>query len=410
MACPKSASAPRYALALVNDRRIALVPPRYGPDVIGGAELVLREVAHGLTARGWEVDVLTTCARDHHTWANHYPAGTTVDQRVTVRRFPVVQDTDGSARALLTTTMDRGEHPTIAQQEAWMNDGLRVPELFHALLDDAERYRAIIVSPYLFWTTFAGGQVAPGRTILRPCLHDEREARLELFEPLFGGVAKLWLNTDPERDLLDDIWPAHSPAEIIGEGVPVPDGYDPVGFRARHGLGERPFVLYGGRREGAKGWEDLLDGFARTVRKEDVDLTLVTFGVGEVRAPDDIAHRVVDLGLVSDQDRDDGVAAAAAYLQPSAMESFSRTVMEAWLAGTPVIANAASAVVSWHCDRSGAGLTYDDDADLEQCLRFVAEAPGDAEALAKPGRDYVLDNYTWPATLDRMEASLEAMS
>ncbi|MGN6696191.1 MAG: glycosyltransferase, partial [Aquihabitans sp.] len=85
------------------------------------------------------------------------------------------------------------------------------------------------------------------------------------------------------------------------------------------------------------------------------------------------------------------------------------TVMESWLAGTPVIANAASAVVSWHCDRSGAGLTYEDATELEQCLRFVAEAPTDAAALAAPGRQYVLDHYTWPATLDRMEASLEAM-
>jgi glycosyltransferase involved in cell wall biosynthesis len=393
----------------MNDRRIALVPPRYGPDVIGGAELVLREVAHGLAARGWAVDVLTTCARDHHTWANHYPAGTSTDGALTIKRFPVVQDTDGSARAALTTLMDQGEHPSIAMQEAWMNDGLRVPELFHALLDDADSYRAIIVSPYLFWTTFAGGQVAPGRTILRPCLHDEREARLEIFEPLFGGVHELWLNTEPEAELLDELWPDHAPAPVIGEGVPVPEHYDPEGFRARHGLGDRRFVLYAGRREGAKGWEDLLDGFARTVRKEDVDLTLVTFGVGEVRPPDDIAHRVIDLGLVDDRDRDDAFAAASAYLQPSAMESFSRTVMEAWLAGTPVIANAASAVVSWHCDRSGAGLTYDDDADLEQCLRFVAEAPEDAAALARPGRQYVLDNYTWDATLDRMEARLEAM-
>ena len=70
--------------------RLALVPPRYGPDVIGGAELVLREVAHGMADRGWQVDVLTTCARDHYTWANHYPAGASTDGAVTVHRFPVV--------------------------------------------------------------------------------------------------------------------------------------------------------------------------------------------------------------------------------------------------------------------------------------------------------------------------------
>ncbi|WP_421120559.1 hypothetical protein ACE2AJ_04395 [Aquihabitans daechungensis] len=144
----------------MSDRRIALVPPRYGPDVVGGAELVLREVAHGLTARGWQVDVLTTCARDHHTWANHYPAATTDDGGVTVKRFAVVDDTSGAARADLVRTMALGEVPTLAQQEAWMNDGLRVPDLFHEILDSAEQYRAIVVSPYLFWTSFAGARRA----------------------------------------------------------------------------------------------------------------------------------------------------------------------------------------------------------------------------------------------------------
>jgi len=355
------------------------------------------------------VDVLTTCARDHYTWANHYPAGSARDGEVNVRRFPVVMDTSGRDRAALTEKLARGELATIGEQEAWMNDGLRVPELFHALLDESDRYRAVVVSPYLFWTSFAAGLIDPERTIVRPCLHDEPEARLEIFEPLFNGVRRLWLNTGPEADLLASIAPGHAPAEIMGEGVPVPQGYEPAAFRVRHGLGDQRFVLYAGRREGAKGWEQLLDGFVATVRKEDVDLHLVTIGVGEVHIPPDVAHRIHDLGLVSDRDRDDAFAAASAYLQPSALESFSRTVMEAWLAGTPVIANAASPVVSWHCERSGAGLTYEDDADLEQCLRFVAEAPDQAEALAGPGRDYVLDNYTWPATLDRMETGLEGL-
>ena len=76
-----------------------------------------------------------------------------------------------------------------------------------------------------------------------------------MFEPLVTGVAKLWLNTQPELDLLDGIWPGHAPAEVIGEGIPVPESYDPAGFRARHGLPDRPFALYGGRREGAKNWD-----------------------------------------------------------------------------------------------------------------------------------------------------------
>ena len=167
-------------------------------------------------------------------------------------------------------------------------------------------------------------------------------------------------------------------------------------------------MLYGGRREGAKGWQSLLDGFAEAVRKEDLDLHLVTFGVGEVVPPVDIADRVVDLGFLSDEDRDDAMAAAAAYLQPSALESFSAHG-DGGVAGRHAGHRQPGRrdVVRWHFERSDAGLLYDDDAELEQCLRFVAEAPDAARALAKPGRDYVLDHYTWPVTLDRMEATLE---
>lgn len=166
-------------------------------------------------------------------------------------------------------------------------------------------------------------------------------------------------------------------------------------------------MLYAGRGEGAKGWEGLLESFARAVLGRGLDLSLVTMGVGEVRPPADVADRVIDLGFLDDADRDDAFAAAAAYVQPSRYESFSRTVMEAWLAGTLVVANGASAVVRWHCERSDAGLVYDDELELEQCLAFVAERPDEASRLARPGRRYVLDDYTRPAVLDRVEATLE---
>ncbi|HEY4375526.1 MAG TPA: glycosyltransferase family 4 protein [Acidimicrobiales bacterium] len=390
-------------------RRLAFIPPRSGADVVGGAEASLREVAHRLAGRGWEVDILTTQARDHVTWANELPAGSEPDGPVTVTRFPVVNDTPGHQRALVEHLLAEGDDPTIDEQEAWVNDGLRSPALYHHLMDTSDRYRAVIVSPYLFWTTFACGQIDPARTILRPCLHDEPYARLELFEPLFTGVTGRWLFTEPEHDLLGRLFPTTigPRSEVVGDGVTVPDDYDPDGFRRRHGLGDRRFVLYGGRREGGKGWPELVDGFADAVRSG-IELTLVTFGVGAVEPPPDLADRIIDLGRISDTERDDAFAAADAYLQPSTMESFSRTTMEAWLAGTPVIANAAGAVVRWHCERSGAGLTYADRLELTECLRFVAEDPTAAAELAAPGRQYVLDHYGWDPTLDRMESTIEA--
>ena len=52
----------------------------------------MREAAHGLSDRGWDVEVLTTPARDHYTWADAYPLGATEVDGVTVRRFPLVRE------------------------------------------------------------------------------------------------------------------------------------------------------------------------------------------------------------------------------------------------------------------------------------------------------------------------------
>lgn len=380
------------------------MPPRFGTDIVGGAELVVREVTAHLHRRGWDVEVLTTCARDHFTWVNEYPAGLEDVDGIAVRRFPAAPPASPAERAALDGAILAGSPLTIDEQQRWINAGVRSPELFHFLLDHAADYRAIVVSPYMFWTTFACGQIAPDRTILRPCLHDEPFARLPLFEPLFSGVQGIWMQTDPEHELAHELFDL-APHRVVGEGVPVPEGYDVEGFRRRHGIDGR-FVLYAGRREGGKGWDDLLRGFARAARRPGFPLRLVTMGVGEVRPPADVADRVIDLGFLADAERDAAFAAADAYIQPSLYESFSRTIMEAWLGGTMVIANRGSAVVRWHCDRAQAGLLYDDEYELEQCLLFVADEPEQAAAIAAPGRDYVLANYTWPTVIDRIEETI----
>ncbi len=384
--------------------RLAFVPARFAPEITGGAEIVMREMAEGLQRRGWDVEILTTCATDHFRWDNVLPPGESTQDGLRVRRFPTVVD-DVPERGAYEHAILSGATLTLAEQDRWMNGGMRVPELFHFLLDHAEDYRAIVFGPYLFWVAFAGAQVAPERTLLWTCLHDEPYARLEIFQPVLTGVAGLFLQSDPEHALAHSVTEALAPHQVVGCGVELPASYDPDGFRERYGV-DGPFVLYAGRREGAKGWPELLSAFAVACRGSDLPFSLVTMGGGEVDPPPDIADRVIDLGFLADDERDNAYAAAAAYVQPSRYEAFSRTIMEAWLAGTLVIGNAASEVVKWHCERSGAGLVYDDAAEFEQCLRFLAESPDAARELAASGRQYVLDNYTWDAVLDRVEAAL----
>ncbi|MDQ1491120.1 MAG: hypothetical protein QOD57_1951 [Actinomycetota bacterium] len=388
--------------------RVAFVPPRYGDDVVGGAETVLRQAAERLAGRGWEVDILTTCARDHYTWANAYPPGAERDGDLMVHRFPVVHPRDSSQWQGLDRRIRLGSSLSTAEQHAWVNGRFRVPGLFHHLVANAHTYRAIVFSPYLFWTTVIGATVAPERTVVIPCLHDENYAYLPVFRPLLSGSAQVWFMSEPEHQLAHRIGPVAAEHPVTGEGVLIPEAYDPDGFRARHGL-HRPYVLFAGRRESGKGWQELLRALSRAVTRLGVDLDLVTFGVGWVDPPSEIADRVRNLGWLPDEEVGDAYAAAAAYIQPSLFESFSRTIMESWLAGTPVIANGASEVVRWHCERSGAGLLYADEYELAHYLALVADHPERLTGLGRLGREYVLANYTWDAALDRMEAALEAL-
>ncbi|MFN2591421.1 MAG: glycosyltransferase family 4 protein [Candidatus Dormibacteria bacterium] len=385
--------------------RLAFVTPRFGDEVVGGSEAVMREAAAGLAERGWDVDVLTTCARDHYTWRNEYPPGVTHLGRLTLRRFPAippaVEERDALGRRILL-----GLPLSYDDQCRWINATLRVPTLFRYLMEHAGRYQAIVISPYLSWITVACVDVAPERTVLMPCVHDESYAHLDLFRATLAKPALLWFLSEPEYEVAQGLAPL--PEHVVtGAGVEVPVSYDAGGFRRRHRL-TKPFVLYAGRREPEKGWDRLMAGFELAVDTYGLGLDLVSIGAGKPIIPASLAGRVRDLGFLSETERNNAFAAAEAYLQPSTNESFSRTVMESWLAGTPVIASARGAVVRWHCERSRGGLVYEDDFELAQCLLLVEQAPQLARDLAASGRAYVLENYPWSEVLDRMEHSLKA--
>jgi glycosyltransferase involved in cell wall biosynthesis len=388
--------------------RVGVVPARFGHGVVGGAEAALAEMAAGLASRGYEVEILTTCARDHFTWENVFPAGLSRVGGLPVHRFPAVVDTPGRERAELEATLQAGGKLTSAQQQRWMNDGMRCPLLYQHIQDHGADYRAFVFAPYPFWITYACSMIYPERSILMPCMHDEPYAYLDIFRPVFQGVAGLLFLSDPEHALAHRIASPLAPHSVVGSGIVVPAEYEPVGFRERHGL-ERPFVLYAGRREGGKNWERLLEMFDNALSRFHLEIDLVTIGAGDVRPPPGIAERVVDLGFLPDDERNDAFAAAAAYVQPSAYESFSRTIMEAWLAGTLVIGSRASEVVEYHVRRSQAGLLYTDESEFHECLRFIDAEPELASRLGERGRQYVLTHYTWEDVLDRVEAQLDHM-
>ena len=389
-------------------RRIAFVPTRFGPEVVGGAEAAIRHVAVGFAGRGWDVEILTTCAISHYTWANDLPEGTTLEQGLTVRRFANLLGSSAVGRRA-QEKIQAEILPTLDEQVSWLSWRFTTPGLFEHLLRHGGDYEAVVFAPYLFWPTTVCLAPVKERAVVLPCLHDEFYARLDVVRPVLADAARVWFLSEPEHQLahrLGAVAPRHA---VTGLGVTPASSYDPDRFRRRHAL-NRPFILYAGRREPEKGWDWLVEQFADATRHHGLDLDLVAIGTGAFDPPPDIASRVIELGVVSDQDRDDAMAAAVAYVQPSRMESFSLTIMEAWLAGTPVLTIDSSEVVGWHCRRSGGGRLFAGAAELATILEELRTDPALRAEMAARGRRYVLDNYRWETVLDRMENDIPVPS
>ena len=384
--------------------RVAFVPLRYGPEIVGGSEALTREIAIGLAERHWEVEVLTTRAVNHETMADALPEGRSSEDGLTVRRFST--DLHWSRPGVKAQHLiQRGVIPSPDDQWSWVSWRFSSPDLFHHLLRHAHTFDAVVFSPYIFWNTTACLGAVEGNAVVMPCLHDETYARLDVMRPVLSEPASVWFLSEPEHQLAHRLGPVAERHTVTGAGVHVPASYDPDGFRARHGLA-RPFILYAGRREHDKGWGWLLDTFESAVRAGMDGVDLVTFGAGRVQPPESVAARVIDLGFVSESDKNDAFSAALAYVQPSRMESFSRTVMESWLAGTPVLAIDGGAVVDWHIERSGGGLIFTDGAGLAEAVAGLRADPDRRAALGAKGREYVRREYDWPVVLDRIEADL----
>ena len=238
-------------------KRLALVVQRYGVEVNGGAEVLARWLAERLAA-DHEVTVHTTCAIDYHTWADHYPAGTTSENGVTVHRYPVDQTRDFKRFEKQTFDLFYRPH-TPADEAAWVRaQGPYSSALLQALQEAEPGADAFIFFTYLYATTFFGLPPVRHKAILVPAAHDEPYLYLDAFRPLFREVRALVYSTFAERDLVQRVMHNANVAHIIGgTGVNTPATTDADRFRRKHGLRD-PFLLYAGRITPSKNVPELL--------------------------------------------------------------------------------------------------------------------------------------------------------
>lgn len=386
--------------------KLALTIPRYDPASAGGAEVLAKALVEHLAVAGHAVEVFTTCARDHTSWANEFAPGTSEVNGITVRRFPVNERRDLEALVELQERILAFEELSFDEEKRWIANGVNSDPLYRHLETVRGDFDAFLFIPYLFGTTYWGAQIVAERAVLVPCLHDEPYAMMKIFRELFDNVRGVLFNTEPERDLgvrLFDL-PDYKIA-VGGMGFEPAAAYDAERFRRTHKISE-PFLLYSGRREPGKNTPLLVEFFRAYKRHNKNALRLVFLGSGELGLQPADRRYVSDLGYLAEQDKHDACATALAFVQPSVNESLSIVLMESWLAGRPVVVNAACPVTAWHARRSQGGLAFGSYFEFEEILNLLLDEPGLAARLGANGRAYVLDTYSWASCLDRFDAAM----
>ncbi len=143
----------------------------------------------------------------------------------------------------------------------------------------------------------------------------------------------------PERELVERMYPvAERPQIVLGLGVGDSEGAGRRGGELT-GLGERPYLVSVGRVDEHKGSKMLASYFATYKERHPGPLALALVGPISIELP---PHPdIVVTGAVDEPDKWDIMHDALVAVSPSALESFSLVVMEAWVEQLPVLVNGA---------------------------------------------------------------------
>lgn len=388
---------------------IVFVAPRFAEgQTVGGAETLLKSLAFRLAKHGHRVTFLATCAENHFTWENTLKPGSSHLEGIELIRFPVSPVSHSRTIEGIRADIAHGTQVPEADERAWIEHSVNSEPLYEHIRRHAAEIDVLIAGPYLFGITWYAAQIIPGKTLLLPCLHDEPFARLRIMRQLFQAVGGILYNSEPEAELARQLYhldPARG--RVVGMGL---DPFDAQGetFRKKHGI-RRPYVFYTGRRETGKGTPLLTRMLATFRERTGRDLLFVCGGSGEIEAPPELHPHLLDIGFVSEQEKHDAMAGADVFIHPSTNESFGIVLLEAFLAHTPALVHAGSAVLRQQCSQANAGLWFRHYPDFEETLGWLLDHPGQRQRMGAAGADYVRRHYAWPVVEQKLNQAIKEL-
>lgn len=394
-----ASASPKVSPPVRKRKRVGIVVQRFGPHITGGAEAHARSIAQRL-AMHVDVEVLTSCATDHLTWANELPEGTEVDEGLVVHRFASARPRAMRPFNALSREVFGRSNDALAEAHWLAEQGPLLPGLLTTLSERRTDFDAFVFFTALYAPTVHGLPLVSDRALLVPTAHDEPPMAFGVYDDVFKQARALLCNTEEEQAFIAGRFEGVQRSRVVGVGI-EPLAGDGDRFRETYGV-KGPYLLYVGRLEDGKGVGELVRLHQRLVKHFHDAPSLVLVGAGGAQVK---GARVVKTGRVDEQTKWDALAGALAVVVPSRYESLSLLTLEAFAAGTPVIGNEASPVIAGQLQRSLAGAPFDL-RELESFVAALKVVKEERDELSRRAKAYAA-SYQWPqviaAYLDEFE-------
>ncbi len=388
------------------------------PPAIGGSEKYIADLSEALVARGHQVDVFTTRAKDYHSWRAELPPfdcqnGVTVYRFASLRRGPMTWRMLHFGLRNYWRTRSRRYEPFI-----FLGGGPNSAGMAWAMWRRAGQYDLIHLNCLVYTHVVYGYRIAKRLglpVVMTPHAHIEQEQTYNIgFQrAALLGADHVIADTTAERDRFLELGVNPWQVSVSGVGLNLAAyRHDMDTAAARKKLNLLPdafIVLFLGRKVQYKGWDMALEAYT-AIREQYPHLHFLAVGP----ETDDSARLwpryqhtpgIHVMGKVSEADKLAALQACDCLILPSAGEAFGIVFLEAWLMGKPVIGlrtQAVSSLVQHGYD----GLLAEpgNPADLTALLAHLVTNPHLARQMGRRGRQKVLQHYTTAHIANKTEA------
>jgi len=320
--------------------KILCVIQRYYP-VIGGTEILAKKFMDYLS-KNHEVTVVTTTAKDIEAFWNKKASKITDEdlEKYSVKRYDI-----------LTPNEIKFEDNLDHLSKLWGHPGPFSPKMWEELVFKKIDYDLIFAASFPYnhiMPAYVAAKKWKIPFVLWPAIHQEFP-ELFLVAPkitMLNNSDVIFVQTQSEKKILKDVGINDKKIFVISPFISSSDmkNADEIEFRQKYLPNkEAKIVLFVGSKSYVKGVIHLIEAMKGVWEKDDHSyLVLLGPSTSEFetffeKLPDKVKQKIIDLGIVNENDKKNALAACNMLALPSKSESFGLVYLEAWHFKKPVI-------------------------------------------------------------------------